>query len=169
MAALDRDDAQLRGGGFGGSASTRRFGRRIRDGRRGLAASVEHQHRAGADERLPQRLDACGSRVERQPRRAAAQLHARAARPNLFIKIPGTPQGLPAIEQSIFDGVPINVTLLFSREQYLACVEAYTRGIERRVAAGLDPFVCSVASVFLFVSLRTAFCPSSRREPRPTR
>jgi transaldolase len=81
--------------------------------------------------------------------RAAAQLHARAARPNLFIKIPGTPQGLPAIEQSIFDGVPINVTLLFSREHYLAAAEAYLRGIERRVEAGLSPRVQSVASVFV--------------------
>ncbi len=80
---------------------------------------------------------------------AAVQLHARAARPNLFIKIPGTPQGLPAIEQSIFDGVPINVTLLFSREHYLAAAEAYLRGIERRVEAGLSPRVQSVASLFV--------------------
>ena len=80
---------------------------------------------------------------------AAAQLHARAARPNLFIKIPGTPQGLPAIEQSIFDGVPINVTLLFSREHYLAAAEAYLRGIERRIAAGRSPKVQSVASLFV--------------------
>lgn len=81
--------------------------------------------------------------------RAAAQLHARAARPNLFIKIPGTPQGLPAIEQSIFDGVPINVTLLFSREHYLAAAEAYLRGMERRVDAGLSLRVQSVASLFV--------------------
>ena len=81
--------------------------------------------------------------------RAAAQLHARAARPNLFIKIPGTPEGLPAIEQSIFDGVPINVTLLFSREHYLAAAEAYLRGIERRIDAGLSPKVESVASLFI--------------------
>ena len=80
---------------------------------------------------------------------AAAQLHARAARPNLFIKIPGTPAGIPAIEQSIFDGVPINVTLLFSCEHYLASAEAYFRGIERRLAAGLDPKVESVASLFV--------------------
>ncbi len=81
--------------------------------------------------------------------RAAAQLHVRAARPNLFIKIPGTPQGLPAIEQSIFDGVPINVTLLFSREHYLDAAEAYLRGIERRLDAGLSPRVQSVASLFV--------------------
>ncbi len=80
---------------------------------------------------------------------AAARQHAAAARPNLFIKIPGTPAGLPAIEESIFAGVPINVTLLFSREQYLAAAEAYLRGIERRIAAGLDPKVASVASLFV--------------------
>ncbi len=79
----------------------------------------------------------------------AAQLHARAARPNLFIKIPGTPQGIAAIEQSIFDGVPVNVTLLFSREHYVAAAEAYLRGIERRINAGLDPRVESVASLFV--------------------
>ncbi|MCE2882059.1 MAG: transaldolase [Planctomycetaceae bacterium] len=79
----------------------------------------------------------------------AVELHRRAGRPNLYIKVPGTPEGCPAIEELIFRGIPINVTLLFSREHYLACVEAYTRGIERRVAAGLDPFVCSVASVFI--------------------
>ena len=80
---------------------------------------------------------------------AAARLHARAARPNLFMKIPGTPEGIPAIEQSIFDGVPINVTLLFSRGHYGAAAEAYLRGIERRVKAGLDPKVESVASLFV--------------------
>jgi transaldolase len=80
---------------------------------------------------------------------AAKALHARAGRPNLYIKIPGTPEGLPAIEEAIFAGVPVNVTLLFSREQYLAAAEAYLRGIERRIAAGLNPNVASVASVFL--------------------
>ncbi len=80
---------------------------------------------------------------------AAKDLHARAARPNLFIKIPGTPEGLPAIEEAIFAGVSINVTLLFSREQYLAAAEAYLRGIERRIAAGLPANVGSVASVFI--------------------
>ena len=78
----------------------------------------------------------------------AKDLHARAARPNLFIKIPGTREGLPAIEEAIFAGVPINVTLLFSREQYVAAAEAYLRGIERRIAAGLSPDVDSVASRF---------------------
>jgi transaldolase len=80
---------------------------------------------------------------------AAARLHAAAARPNLYIKIPGTAAGIKAIEASIFAGVPINVTLLFSREQYLAAAGAYMRGIERRIAAGLDPKVESVASLFV--------------------
>src|SRR5262249_25668999 len=80
---------------------------------------------------------------------AAKELWARAARPNLFIKIPGTPEGLPAIEEAIFAGVPINVTLLFSREQYLAAAEAYLRGLERRLEAGLNLAVCSVASLFV--------------------
>jgi transaldolase len=80
---------------------------------------------------------------------AAKALHARAGRPNFLIKIPGTPEGLPAIEEAIFAGVPINVTLLFSREQYLAAAEAFLRGIERRVAAGLPPEVGSVASLFV--------------------
>src|SRR5499433_707758 len=80
---------------------------------------------------------------------AAKSLHARAKRPNLLIKIPGTKEGLPAIEEAIFAGVPINVTLLFSREQYLAAAEAFLRGIERRIDAGLKPDVGSVASVFI--------------------
>jgi len=80
---------------------------------------------------------------------AARELHARAGRPNLLIKIPGTREGLPAIEEAIFAGVPINVTLLFSREQYAAAAEAFMRGIERRMAAGLKPDVGSVASVFV--------------------
>ena len=80
---------------------------------------------------------------------AARDLHARAGEPNLFIKIPGTREGLPAIEESIFAGVPINVTLLFSREHYLSAAEAYLRGIERRIDAGLNPNVASVASLFV--------------------
>jgi len=80
---------------------------------------------------------------------AAKDLHARAGRPNLLIKIPGTKEGLPAIEEAIFAGVPINVTLLFSREHYLAAAEAFLRGIERRIEAGLKPGVGSVASVFI--------------------
>jgi transaldolase len=80
---------------------------------------------------------------------AAKELSARAKRPNLFIKIPGTKEGLPAIEETIFAGVPVNVTLLFSREQYMAAAEAYLCGIERRIAAGLNPQVGSVASMFI--------------------
>jgi len=76
-------------------------------------------------------------------------LHRQLERPNIFIKIPGTPEGLPAIEEATFSGIPINVTLLFSREQYLAAAAAYQRGIERRIAVGLDPDVVSVASVFI--------------------
>lgn len=80
---------------------------------------------------------------------AAKELHARAARPNLLIKIPGTKEGLPAIEEAIFAGIPVNVTLLFCREHYVAAADAFMRGIERRIDAGLDPYVGSVASVFI--------------------
>ena len=80
---------------------------------------------------------------------AVTDLHRRAQRPNLFIKIPGTPEGIAAIEESIFAGVPVNVTLLFSREQYIAAAESYIRAIERRIGAGLDPKVASVASIFV--------------------
>ena len=80
---------------------------------------------------------------------AAVTLHAKAGRPNLFIKIPGTREGIPAIEEATFRGVPVNVTLLFSAPQYQAAAEAYLRGLERRVAAGLSPDVRSVASLFV--------------------
>jgi transaldolase len=80
---------------------------------------------------------------------AASRIHAQADRVNLFVKIPGTPEGVKAIEESIFNGVPINVTLLFSKVQYLAAAEAYLRGIERRIEAGLSPVVGSVASLFV--------------------
>lgn len=80
---------------------------------------------------------------------AAMRIHKQAGRANLFVKIPGTPEGLPAIEESIFNGVPINVTLLFSAEQYLGAAEAYLRGLERRIAARLSPAVASVASLFV--------------------
>jgi transaldolase len=79
----------------------------------------------------------------------AAQLHRRAARDNIYIKIPGTQAGLPSIEDSIFAGIPVNVTLLFSTEQYLAAADAFMKGIERRIQAGLDPAVPSVASIFM--------------------
>jgi transaldolase len=80
---------------------------------------------------------------------AAKKLHAQSKRPNLFIKVPGTVEGLPAIEELIFAGIPINVTLLFSRDQYLAAAESFLRGIERRIDAGLNPAVGSVASMFV--------------------
>ena len=80
---------------------------------------------------------------------AARELHRRGGKPNLFIKIPGTPEGLPAIEEAIVAGIPVNVTLLFSREQYVAAAEAYLRGVERRIEMGLNPAVGSVASVFV--------------------
>jgi transaldolase len=79
----------------------------------------------------------------------AKELHAQARRPNLLIKIPGTPEGLPAIEEAIFAGVPVNVTLLFSDDQYLAAANAFMRGIERRIEAGLKPDIASVASIFI--------------------
>ena len=80
---------------------------------------------------------------------AARQIHDKAATENLFVKIPGTPEGVPAIEESIFNGIPINVTLLFSADQYVAAAHAYLRGIERRIEKGLDPVVGSVASLFV--------------------
>jgi transaldolase len=80
---------------------------------------------------------------------AARDLHSRAGKPNLFIKIPGTPEGLPAIEAATFAGIPVNVTLLFSREQYVAAAAAYLKGVERRIQAGLNPAVASVASIFV--------------------
>jgi transaldolase len=80
---------------------------------------------------------------------AALGIHEQAARPNLYVKIPGTPAGVPAIEEAIFSGVPVNVTLLFSREQYLKAADAYMRGVERRIAADLEPHISSVASLFV--------------------
>src|SRR5262249_31311062 len=80
---------------------------------------------------------------------AARDLHRRGGVPNLFIKIPGTTEGLAAIEATIFAGVPVNVTLLFSHDHYVAAAAAYLRGIERRIAAGLNPAVASVASIFV--------------------
>jgi transaldolase len=79
----------------------------------------------------------------------AKALHRKANRQNLFIKIPGTKEGAPAVEEALFSGVPVNVTLLFTRDHYLAAAEAYMRGLERRIAAGLSPDVRSVASLFV--------------------
>ena len=108
-----------------------------------------HEASGGADgwvslELSPLLADDAAGSVE-----AAARLHARARRANLFIKIPGTAAGVAAIEEAIFAGIPVNVTLLFAREHYLAAGAAYMRGLERRLAAGLDPRVASVASIFV--------------------
>ncbi len=108
-----------------------------------------HERTAGVDgfcslEVSPLIADDTAATIEQ-----AAKLHGKGERENLYIKIPGTPAGLPAIEESIFAGIPINVTLLFDSEQYLAAADAYMKGIERRIAAGLDPDVASVASIFM--------------------
>ncbi len=108
-----------------------------------------HERTAGVDgfcslEVSPKLADDTEATIEQ-----AARLHGEGGRPNLYVKIPGTPAGLPAIEQSIFAGIPINITLLFSREQYLAAADAYLKGVERRIEAGLDPNVASVASIFM--------------------
>jgi transaldolase len=108
-----------------------------------------HERTAGLDgfcslEVSPKLADNTQATIEQ-----AAQLHGRAERDNLYVKIPGTTAGLPAIEESIFAGIPINVTLLFSHEQYLAAADAYMKGIERRIEAGLSPDVPSVASIFM--------------------
>ena len=108
-----------------------------------------HQRTAGVDGWVSLEVSPLLAYDTARSVRAAAELHARAGRENLFIKIPGTAQGLPAIEEATFVGVPVNVTLLFSHEQYLASADAYMRGIERRIEAGLDPSVSSVASVFI--------------------
>jgi transaldolase len=108
-----------------------------------------HQRTAGVDGWVSLEVSPLLAYDTARSVRAAADLHARAGRENLFIKIPGTAQGLPAIEEATFAGVPVNVTLLFSPEQYLASADAYMRGIERRIEAGLDPKVSSVASVFI--------------------
>ncbi len=108
-----------------------------------------HQRTAGVDGFVSLEVSPLLANDTEKSAAAAKLLHGKANRPNLFIKIPGTKEGVPAIEESIASGVPINVTLLFSRDQYLASAEAYLRGLERRVAAGLSPDIRSVASVFV--------------------
>jgi transaldolase len=108
-----------------------------------------HQRTAGLDGWVSLEVSPALAFDTQKTIQAARQLNRQAARPNLFVKIPGTPQGLPAIEESIFAGIPINVTLLFSAEQYTAASEAYLRGVERRIEAGLNPEVRSVASLFI--------------------
>src|ERR1700692_4349054 len=113
-----------------------------------LFAAV-HESTAGVDGFVSFELSPLLANDTKKSVAAAKLLHGKGNRPNLFIKIPGTTDGVPAIEESIANGVAINVTLLFSCEQYLASAEAYMRGLERRVSAGLSPDVRSVASVFL--------------------
>ena len=113
-----------------------------------LFASI-HQRTAGVDGFVSLEVSPLLAYDTGESVSAAKVLHGKGNRPNLFIKIPGTSDGVPAIEESIANGIPINVTLLFSRKQYLASAEAYLQGLERRVSAGLSPDVRSVASVFL--------------------
>jgi transaldolase len=108
-----------------------------------------HDRTAGVDGWVSLEVSPLLAYDTRRTVEAAKSLHAAAARPNLFIKIPGTKEGAPAIEETIFGGVPVNVTLLFSRDHYVAAAEAYMRGLERRIAAGLGPDVRSVASLFI--------------------
>lgn len=144
-------DADIRAGAAGGrSAEDTFFDLALADLTR--AADLfrpEFNRTAGADGWVSLEVS---PRLARDPEgtlAAARSLFARAGRPNVFIKIPGTSEGLPAIEQAVAAGVPVNVTLLFSEEQYLAAAYAYLRGVEARIAAGLDPSVGSVASVFV--------------------
>jgi transaldolase len=108
-----------------------------------------HQRTAGVDGFVSLEVSPLLAHDAQRTVAAAKALHAQANRPNLFIKIPGTIEGLPAIEEAIFSGVPVNVTLLFSRDDYVKAADAYMRGLERRVAAGLNPDVRSVASLFV--------------------
>jgi transaldolase len=108
-----------------------------------------HEHTHGVDGWVSLEVSPLLAYEAKSTIEAAIAIHAQAGRPNLFIKIPGTPEGLPAVEEAIFAGVPVNVTLLFSTDQYLAAAEAFAHGVERRVEAGLDPAVGSVASVFV--------------------
>jgi transaldolase len=117
-----------------------------------LAADLffpSHQRTNGLDGWVSMEVSPLFARDTERTIAQVKRLHTQGGRSNLFIKIPGTPEGLPAIEECIFAGIPINVTLLFSRDQYQASVDAYLRGVERRVRAGLNPAVRSVASVFI--------------------
>ena len=108
-----------------------------------------HQHTAGVDGWVSLEVSPLLAYDAKSTVAEAKTLHRKARRPNLFIKIPGTKEGAAAIEEAIFSGVPVNVTLLFSREHYLNAADAYMRGLERRLAAGLSPDVRSVASIFI--------------------
>jgi transaldolase len=126
------------------------FGLAIADLRRAADAfRPVHERTGGVDGWVSLEVSPLLARDAAETVRQATRLHAQAERPNLYIKIPGTPEGLPAIEEAILAGVPVNVTLLFTPEQYRAAFEAYQRGLERRLEAGLPVMVSSVASVFI--------------------
>jgi transaldolase len=146
----DYDDAIREKAGAGLSGEDLFFELAIEDLQRAadLFAPV-HQRTDGVDGWVSLEVSPLLAYDTTQTVEAAKALHARAGRPNLFIKIPGTPEGLPAITEAIAAGIPINVTLLFSADHYRAAAEAYLDGVERRVGQGLDPAVGSVASVFM--------------------
>lgn len=146
--AYDREISRLAGRGMSGDALF--FELAIEDLRQAADLFTPiHQRTAGVDGWVSLEVSPLLAHDAKQTVAEAKALHRKANRPNLFIKIPGTQEGVPAIEEATFSGVPINVTLLFSRAQYLAAAEAYMRGLERRIAAGLSPDVRSVASLFV--------------------
>jgi len=147
-ASYDEDIRKLRASGFSGEVL---FGRlAIQD----LTRAAElfepiHRRTSGFDGFVSLEVSPLIAYDAEKTLLQAQRVHRKAALPNLLVKIPGTKEGLPAIEEAIFAGIPINVTLLFSREHYLAAANAYLRGIERRIEAGQSPDVRSVASLFL--------------------
>lgn len=144
------DDAVARNLAAGRSGEDMFFDLALEDlGRAADLFRAVHDRTSGVDGFVSLEVSPLLARDAASTLAAARSLFGRAERRNLFIKIPGTEEGLPAIEEAIFAGVPVNVTLLFSREQYQAAADAYMRGVERRIAAGLDPDVGSVASVFI--------------------
>ena len=146
----DYDDAIRSKAGQGLSAEELFFGLAIEDLRRAADLFLGiHERTDGVDGWVSLEVSPLLAYDSARTVEAAKALHARAARPNLFIKIPGTPEGLPAITEAIAAGIPVNVTLLFSADHYVAAADAYLKGVERRVAEGLDPAVGSVASVFM--------------------
>jgi transaldolase len=146
----DYDDAIRAAAGRGSTPEELFFDLAIEDLRRAADLFLPiHERTDGVDGWVSLEVSPLLAYDTAQTVAAAKRLHARAGRPNLFIKIPGTPEGLPAITEAIAAGVPVNVTLLFSTDQYLAAADAYLKGVERRVAEGLNPTVGSVASVFM--------------------
>ena len=146
----DYDDAIRSKAGQGLSAEELFFGLAIEDLRRAADLFLGiHERTDGVDGWVSLEVSPLLAYDSARTVEAAKALHARAGRPNLFIKIPGTPEGLPAITEAIAAGIPVNVTLLFSADHYLAAADAYLQGVERRIAQGADPAVGSVASVFM--------------------